>query len=119
MGKSLTQKLNDLPEDRRNRIIEASNLLHAEYLTLQELRKAVEMTQATLAETLDVRQSTVAQMEKRSDLMISTLRNYVEAMGGKLSLKVEFPNRQPITLKGIGDIDEAPRMRKSDDLLPA
>ena len=40
------------------------------------------------------------------DLPLSTPRRYVEAMGGKLSLVVEFPDRDPVTLGGIGDLDE-------------
>ena len=64
------------------------------------------MTQTQLAEMLGVRQATIAKMEKRSDLMISTLRNYVEAMGGRLSLIVEFPGRMPVHLSGLGDVEE-------------
>ena len=75
MGKSLTDKLNALPKARRERIEAEANRLHAEYLTLQELRKAQQLTQVQLAETLNIRQATVAQMEKRSDLMLSTLRS--------------------------------------------
>lgn len=106
MGKSLTDKLNALPKARRERIEAEANRLHAEYLTLQELRKAQQLTQVQLAETLNIRQATVAQMEKRSDLMLSTLRSYVEAMGGKLSLMVEFPDHAPLSLGGLGDLDE-------------
>ncbi|WP_138511163.1 XRE family transcriptional regulator [Maricaulis alexandrii] len=106
MGKSLTEKLNALPQARRERIEAETDRLHAEYLTLQELRKARELTQVQLAETLNIRQATVAQMEKRSDLMLSTLRSYVEAMGGKLSLLVEFPDHAPVSLEGLGDLDE-------------
>ena len=74
MGKSLTEKLNALPQARRERIEAETDRLHAEYLTLQELRKARELTQVQLAETLNIRQATVAQMEKRSDLMFCKLR---------------------------------------------
>lgn len=109
MGVSLQDKLNRLPKERRDRIIAASDRLHAEYLTLQELRKAKELTQTELAEVLGVRQATVAQMEKRSDLMLSTLRGYVEAMGGRLSLVVEFPDHPAVMLEGLGDTEDAPR----------
>ena len=112
MGKSLTDKLNELPEARRDRILTEADRLHAEYLTLQELRKAKQLTQVQLAEVLNIRQASIAQMEKRSDLMLSTLRSYVEAMGGKLSLMVEFPDRAPVSLEGLGDTDERPRRRK-------
>ena len=112
MGKSLNDKLNELPEARRERILAEADRLHAEYLTLQELRKAKQLTQAQLAEVLNIRQATIAQMEKRSDLMLSTLRGYIEAMGGKLSLMVEFPDRAPVSLEGFGDTEETPCKRK-------
>ena len=112
MGKSLQEKLDALPEVRRESILAEANLLHAEYWTLQDLRKAKELTQAQLAEALNVRRATIAQIEKRTDLMLSTLRSYVEAMGGKLSLTVEFPNRMPVSLEGLGDTEEPPRKRK-------
>lgn len=119
MGTSLTDKLNELPSARRNRILAEADRLHAEYLTLQELRKAKKLTQTQLAETLNIRQATIAQMEKRSDLMLSTLRSYVEAMGGKLSLMVEFPDRAPVSLEGFGDTEEPPRKRPDEHASPA
>lgn len=111
MGKSLNDKMNELPEARRARILAEADRLHGEYLTLQELRKAKKLTQVQLADVLKIRQATVAQMEKRSDLMLSTLRSYVEAMGGKLSLMVEFPDQVPVSLEGLGDTEEPPRKR--------
>ena len=119
MGKSLNEKLDALPEARRDRILDEVDRLRAEYLTLQELRKAKKLTQTQLAEALNVRQTTIAQMEKRSDLMLSTLRSYVEAMGGTLSLMVEFPNRAPVSLEGFGDTEEPPRKRTSENASPA
>ena len=108
--KSLDDKLNEFSKVRRERILAEADRLHAEYLTLQKLRKAKKFTQTQLAETLNVRQATVAQMEKRSDLLLSTLRSYVNAMGGKLSLIVEFPDQTPVSLEGFGDTEEPPRM---------
>ena len=116
MGKSLSEKLDELPGDRRDRVLAEAERLHAEYMTLQELRKAKELTQVQLAEVLNIRQSTIAQIEKRSDLMLSTLRSYVEAMGGTLNLMVEFPDRPAVALEGFGDTEELPRrQRRADD----
>ena len=81
MVTTLKEKMSQLAPDRRERIEAETERLHQEYLTLQDLRKAKALTQTQLAETLGIRQSTVAQMEKRSDLLISTLRSYIEAMG--------------------------------------
>ena len=119
MGKSLNDKLNELPAERRERILSEADRLHSEYLTLQELRKAKQLTQAQLAEMLNIRQATIAQMEKRSDLMLSTLRSYVEAMGGKLSLMVEFPDCSPVSLEGLGDTEEPRRKRADERMLPS
>lgn len=102
MGTTLRDKLNALPEKRRNAIEVEANTLHAEYLTLKDLRKAQELTQVQLAETLGLKQPTLAQMEKNTDLMLSTLKRYVEAMGGKLNLIVEFPDRPSVRIDTLG-----------------
>lgn len=105
---TLNEKLERLPAERRKAIEAEADRVHAEYMTLQQLRKARTLTQHQLAETLGVRQATVAQMEKRSDLMLSTLRSYVEAMGGRLDVTVEFPGKPPIHLADLGDLDTPP-----------
>ena len=110
MGTTLKDKMARLPPERRARIEAEADRLHAEYQTLKDLRKARELTQARLAEALGIRQATVAQFEKRSDLMISTLRSYVEAMGGRLRLTVEFPDKATVSLEGLGEPEE-PRPR--------
>jgi hypothetical protein len=60
-----------------------------------------------MAELLQVDQGNVSRLEQPTDLMLSTLRKYVTAMGGELKLVVEFPNRPPITLVGISEIEES------------
>lgn len=59
-----------------------------------------------MAQILQIDQANVSRLEKRTDLMLSTLRKYIAAMGGDLRLVVEFPDRPPVTLVGISDIDE-------------
>jgi len=78
--------------------------LREEYVTLQSLRKAHDLTQEHLAEILNVRQENISRMEKRTDMMLSTLRSYIQAMGGDLKLVVEFPNRSPILLTGLSTL---------------
>ena len=75
------------------------------------LRKSKKLTQAQLVDILKIRQVAVSDMEKRSDLLLSTLRSYVEAMGGKLSLTVEFPNLGTGVLDGLGDTERPPKSR--------
>lgn len=106
MNKSLEEKLAELSPDRRERIQAEAKRLHEEYLTLKELRKARELTQTQLAERLQVNQVSIAKLEKRSDLLLSTLRSYVRGMGGELDLVVRFPGKVPVHLNGIGDADQ-------------
>ena len=103
---TLREELDSLPEDRRKRIEEEADALIAEEMTLRDLRKARNQTQARVAERLGINQENVSRLEQRSDLLISTLSGYVEAMGGKLNLVAEFPDRPPITLTGIAALDE-------------
>lgn len=103
---TLREELESLPEDRRKRIEKAAAALIAEEMTLRDLRRARDQTQARVAETLGINQENVSRLEQRSDLLISTLSGYVEAMGGKLNLVAEFPDRPPITLTGIAALDE-------------
>ena len=107
---NLKDKMALLSPERRAKIEAEADRLQDEYLTLQALRKAKALTQSQLAETLGYQQATIAQMEKRSDLMLSTLRRYIEAMGGRLDLIVKFPNYAPVHLQGLGE-DSADQRR--------
>jgi DNA-binding XRE family transcriptional regulator len=77
--------------------------LIAEEMTLRELRHARKLTQVRMGKKLGITQDSVSRLEKRSDLLLSTLRKTVQAMGGNLSLVAEFPDRAPVVLSGIGD----------------
>lgn len=73
-----------------------------ELATLKDLRKAAHQTQEDLAEALGVGQDTISRLEKRSDMLLSTLRHYIESVGGKLELVATFPNRPPILIDRLG-----------------
>ena len=103
---TLTAKMDSLPEARRKKIEKRSEMLIAEEMTLRDLRKALRRTQSRVASDLGINQENVSRLEKRTDLLISTLSGYVEAMGGKLHLVAEFPDRPPITLTGFGALAE-------------
>lgn len=103
MATTLRDKMKGLSPERRARIDAETDRLYYEYKTLQELRKARELTQIEIAKALNIRQASVAQMEERSDLMTSTLRGYIESMGGKLLLVVELPDRAPAYIDSIGE----------------
>ena len=70
----------------------------AEEMSLRELRKARQFTQAHLALELGISQDGISRLEQRSDLLLSTLRKTVEAMGGSMSLIARFPDRAPVEL---------------------
>ena len=103
MNKSFDDILSELPEEDLISVEKRGKELYNNYLTLQELRKARVLTQERLAGILNVRQENISRLEKRSDLMLSTLKSYVSAMGGELKLVVEFPGKPPIVLKGFED----------------
>lgn len=63
-----------------------------ELIRLYELRQALRLSQEQIAETLHIKQSTVSKMERNTDILISTLRRYLEAMGARLVIKAEFPD---------------------------
>jgi len=73
-----------------------------ELATLKDLRLAAQQTQADMAAALGVGQDTISRLEKRSDMLLSTLRHYVQSMGGQLNLVAEFPNRPPVVIDHLG-----------------
>ena|SRR5579863_4692245 len=99
------------PAQRKKVEIRAAQLI-AEEMTLRQLRQACKLTQEKVAKSLHIGQEGVSKLEKRSDLLISTLRDYVKAMGGQLSLIVEFPDREPIILSGIADFTDSKPVRR-------
>lgn len=106
MATELHDKMKSVGSKRRKKIEARVEELVAEEMALRELRKAHHRTQASMAKQLGISQDGVSRLEQRSDLLLSTLRNYVEAMGGHLRLVVEFPDQPPVMLTGFSDIDE-------------
>jgi DNA-binding XRE family transcriptional regulator len=98
MARILDDVMATLPKERQQRV-EARAM---ELATLKDLRLAAQQTQEQLAATLGVGQDTISRLEKRSDMLLSTLRHYVESMGGKLELVAQFPNRPPVVIEHLG-----------------
>ncbi|MBF0552878.1 MAG: XRE family transcriptional regulator [Deltaproteobacteria bacterium] len=114
MARTLNEVIKGLPFDQQQEIEAQAERLIEEEMTLRDLRKAHELTQERMAETLRISQDGVSRIEKRSDFLLSTLRSYVEAMGGKLRLIAEFPDRKPVTLSDLKSLDtHARRDRKT------
>lgn len=99
MARKLDQVLDSLPAERRAKIEDRA----AELATLKDLRQAMQKTQEDLAAALHIGQDSVSRLEKRSDMLLSTLRGYVEAMGGRLELVAHFPNRPPVVIEHLID----------------
>jgi transcriptional regulator with XRE-family HTH domain len=78
------------PAARRRAAEKTKTLLDA--MPLQELRHARSLSQEQLAQTLSVKQAAVSKLEKRTDMYISTLRNFIKAMGGDLEIIAKFPD---------------------------
>jgi hypothetical protein len=115
MGRTLDQVMAELPAKRRAKVEARAAGLIAEELSLQDLRKAMSKTQVSMAKKLRVGQEGVSRLEKRADMLLSTLREYVHALGGDLHLVAEFPDRPPVRLTDLGLVTkrDAPRRRKS------
>jgi transcriptional regulator with XRE-family HTH domain len=106
---TLKDKMKRLRPAQRKKVEARAAELIAEEMTLRELRHARKLTQVKMAKALGVTQDSVSRLEKRSDLLLSTLRRAVEAMGGDLSLVAEFPDRAPVVLSGIAEDGPRPK----------
>jgi len=104
MGKSLDEVMAALPAARRRRIKAHAAELIAEEMTLRELRKAMGKTQAQLARRLGKPQATISRMEAQSDMLMSTLGEVIEGLGGRVRVVAELPGRPPVHLSVLGDL---------------
>lgn len=77
-------------------------------MALAELRSARQLTQADLAEMLDVPQSSISRIEQRADMYLSTLRNYIQAMGGELRIQAVFPDGGTVVVDRFGEYNWRP-----------
>jgi DNA-binding XRE family transcriptional regulator len=101
MTTTLEEKLAQLPKDRLERVeAKARHLIESEK-ALKQLRESLALTQTEVAERLEIAQEGISRIEQRQDLKLSTLRRYVEALGGKLNIVIEFPGRQSVSLAGL------------------
>ena len=110
--KTLDQIIGKLPPTRRKKVTARAEQLIAEEMALRHLRKAREMTQTRMGELRGIGQDSVSRLESRSDLLLSTLRSYVEAMGGSLKLVVEFPDSVAV-LTSMGEVEDGKEGRAS------
>ncbi len=88
---------------RRKRIDAIKKAMLAE-IRLQDLRRARSMSQASLAEAMDVAQSEISKIERRTDLYVSTLRSYLEAMGAELHIIATFPGGEKVEINQFSQL---------------
>lgn len=101
MSKSAKLIFDALPKNRKTRIQKEADKLISEYKTLQEFRRSLGMTQLELAEDLAISQVNISKLENRTDMHISTLRKYVEALGCHLEIKIKMPNKSEVLISSI------------------
>ena len=75
-------------------------------MALDELRCAKQLTQADMAEILDVPQSSISRIERRADMYLSTLRNYIQAVGGFLQIRAIFPDGGAVVIDHFGEYED-------------
>ena len=94
------------PEARAKAKAEALRL--GEEMDLAEVRRALKLSQEEIGQTLQIKQGSVAKIEKRTDMYVSTLRRFIEAMGGELEIVARFPDHA-IKIKNFSDLNEKER----------
>jgi predicted transcriptional regulator len=99
------------PESRVRAEVKAAAMLVD--MDLSELRRARALSQESLAETLHIGQASVAKLEKRTDMYVSTLRRFVEAMGGELEITARFADHN-VRIKSFADLQTQNTMPASE-----
>lgn len=100
---------------QRARVDKLTAKMRAEEMSLAQIRKARAITQTTLAQRLGKSQALVSHIESAGDLFISTLRKQVEALGGELDIRANFPDMPPVSISGfigVGEGEPAGRVAK-------
>jgi DNA-binding XRE family transcriptional regulator len=108
MPVNVQEKIRQLNPSQRKKVEDRAAELIAEEMSLRDLRKARRLTQARVAKVLGISQDSVSRLERRSDLLLSTLRKTVKAMGGDMHIVAEFPDRAPVVLSDLAE-DDPPR----------
>ena len=111
MSRNINDIIKRLSPAQRKKVETRAAQLIAEEMTLRQLRQACKLTQQKVAKSLRIGQEGVSKLDRRSDLLISTVREYVRAMGGQLSLVVQFPDRKPVLLSGIAEFVQRSQSR--------
>ena len=101
MGIPIQKVLAEFPKDRQEKIKAKANEYIREFKKLADLRKELGITQEMIARHQGVKQVNISNLEKRHDMLLSTLRNYVNSLGGKLEIRIQFPNAEIVNIKSL------------------
>ncbi|MFT4274942.1 MAG: XRE family transcriptional regulator [Rhodopseudomonas sp.] len=121
MGRSRNDIIAVLPHNQQVAGEAYHDALRQDVDGLRELRQIVGKAQADIAFALNITQPSVSKIERQTDMHLSTLRNYVEAVGGELELTVKLPKRPAMRIHHLGDlapVGAVPARKKSGDPSP-
>ncbi len=117
MAKNWRALYETIPAERRARI-ESNVAQDMAEMALAEMRRARELTQNEIARNLEVNQAWVSKVERQADMYVSTLRSYVEAMGGELEIIARFHDKA-VRLRQFEELEEGAAARKHSEVSPA
>lgn len=104
MGRTLNQVIASLPKERQKKVDERYKLMKDEIESLAQLRQLSGKAQADVAAALKIKQPSVSKIEKQTDMYLSTLQDYVKAVGGELDLVVKLPHHGRMRINRLGDV---------------
>lgn len=108
MGRDLGAEIDNLPPKEREAVRQRADEIRAEIATLKELRKLAAKSQVDVARSLGTTQPAISRMEQGTDMFLSTLRGYVESLGGELDLVVRLPGKPEVRVDCLASLhDEA------------
>lgn len=102
-------EIDALPEEERAAVDARAEELHRQACALRDLRALTDRSQKEVAEALGIKQPSVSKMEAQADMYLSTLRSYIEALGGSLKLKIDLPEHGTIELDDLADLSDRQR----------
>ncbi|MCH4024961.1 MAG: helix-turn-helix domain-containing protein [Acetobacter fabarum] len=109
MDRSLNNIITARPLKEQTVIDACSQDMNQTVEGLRELRQIAGKAQAEIASALNIKQPSVSQLEQQTDMYLSTLRRYVEAVGGELQLTVKLPQRAALRIHQLGDASFSPQ----------
>ena len=109
MAKKLSEIMAEIPEERQEKIQAKAEKLLSEIISeeklLANIAQAKQLTKEKITEILGLEKEDIFTIEKQTDLLLLTLKDYLNNMGGNLKIIVEFPNQQPLVINSLIELD--------------